>query len=141
MIYKIQDKNIELTLILHFHAKRGSLVRKPRHQITQLQIFLHKHLEDNFLGFLGIFPIFPVTHAPSRTTQRSPTRLRVSFMRRSSSPAPAHRRSEMATPLEPSPPVDHDATDLRPKGAPEVPQLEPRRLGQAVRPIFRRSFK
>ena len=74
MTYELQDKNIELTRILRFHAKRGSLVRKPRHQITQLQIFLHKHLEDNFLGFLGIFPNFSIH---SRATQRTPTRLRV----------------------------------------------------------------
>jgi len=81
MTYEFQDKNIELTRILRFHAKWGSLVRKPRHQLTQLQIFLHKYLEDNFLGILEIFLNFSrytrahtrhpeKSHAPARKGQR-----------------------------------------------------------------------
>ena len=67
MTYELQVKNIELTRMLRFHAKRGSLVRKPRHQITQLQIFLHKYLEHYFLGILEFFSNFS---SPTRALTR-----------------------------------------------------------------------
>ena len=149
MTYELQNKNIELTQMLRFHVKQGYSVRQPRHQISQLQIFLHKHLEHYFLGILRFFSNFS---SHSRALTRHPKEPYASARETSAcdaraSSSPASSSSAGDRNLSPTRPkwspflVDPNATGLRPKHHRKVLQTSGRSLGQTVRPIFRWLLK